>query len=161
VAARIKAVEGDISTLTATQFESQVGGEAAVLNAILVGIALLSLVVGGLSVVNTMVMSVAERRREIGVRRAIGATRERVVYELLLESGWVGFIGGIVGLGLAAVTVVLANEAGRADGTVLFDLRVTGGVFAVLFSTGLGILGGLLPAWNAARLDPVDALRFA
>ena len=77
---------------------------------------MISLVVGGLSVINTMAMSVAERTREIGIKRAIGGTRRRIIQELVLEAGLIGFIGGLIGLGLGAIVVALANDAGRNPG---------------------------------------------
>ena len=123
-------------------------------------VAIISLVVGGLSVINTMAMSVAERTREIGIKRAIGGSRGRIIRELVVEAGVIGFIGGLVGLGLGALVVVLGNEIGRDSGTVLFDLTPGTAIFAVAFSTILGILAGVIPAWSAARLDPVEALRY-
>jgi putative ABC transport system permease protein len=132
----------------------------AIFNAIIIGVALISLVVGGLSVINTMAMSVAERTREIGIKRAIGGSRGRIVRELLAESGAIGLLGGLLGLGLGTLVVVVANEAGRASGTVLFQMTPQTAIFAVGFSTILGTVAGLIPAWNASRLDPVDALRY-
>jgi len=114
----------------------------------------------GLSVINTMAMSVAERTREIGIKRAIGGSRGRIIRELVTEAGMIGLLGGLIGLALGAVVVVIANEAGRDSGTILFDLTWGTAAFAVAFSTVLGIVAGLVPAWSAARLDPVDALRY-
>jgi putative ABC transport system permease protein len=116
--------------------------------------------VGGLSVINTMAMSVAERTREIGIKRSIGASRVRIVRELVFESSLIGLTGGVIGLVLGAIVVVVANEAGRSSGTILFQLTLETAVFALVFSTILGALAGLVPAWTAARLDPVEALRY-
>jgi putative ABC transport system permease protein len=107
-----------------------------------------------------MAMSVAERTREIGIRRAIGGSRGRIIRALVAEAGLIGLIGGLIGLGLGALVVVLANEAGRAGGTILFDLTPGTAIFALAFSTILGMLAGVIPAWSAARLDPVAALRY-
>jgi putative ABC transport system permease protein len=107
-----------------------------------------------------MAMSVTERTREIGVKRAIGGSRRRIVRELVAEAGVIGVIGGVLGLALGAIVVLLANEAGRSSGTVLFDLTPLTALFAVAFSTILGMLAGIVPAWSAARLDPVQALRY-
>ena len=116
--------------------------------------------VGGLSVINTMAMSVAERTREIGIKRAIGGSRRRLVSELVPESALIGFIGGMVGLGLGAAIATLGNELGRGSGFLLFLLTPWTAVTAVAFSTILGAVAGLVPALHAARLDPVAALRY-
>jgi putative ABC transport system permease protein len=160
VATRIEDAVANSATLTGAEFDEQVGASTAIFNAIIIGVAIISLVVGGLSVINTMAMSVAERTREIGIRRAIGGSRGRIIRALVAEAGLIGLIGGLIGLGLGALVVVLANEAGRAGGTVLFDLTPETAIFAVGFSTILGMLAGVIPAWSAARLDPVAALRY-
>jgi putative ABC transport system permease protein len=160
VADRIEAQVTGVTTMTGKDFDEQIGSATAIFNAILIGIALISLVVGGLSVVNTMAMSIAERTREIGIKRAIGGSRRRIVRELVTEAGLIGFIGGATGLALGAVVVVLANEAGRSSGNVLFELTTGTAVTAILFSTILGAIAGFLPAIHAARLDPVAALRY-
>jgi putative ABC transport system permease protein len=149
-----------VQTITGNEFDEEIGSATAIFNAIILGVALISLVVGGLSVVNTMAMSVAERTREIGIKRAIGASRGRIMRELVSEAGLIGLIGGMIGLVLGTLVVYFANEAGRASGTILFQLTVGTAVFALVFSTVLGMLAGLAPAWNAARLDPVEALRY-
>jgi putative ABC transport system permease protein len=160
VAAAIEARIADVNALTGDDYDAIYGGSASVFNSIIVGIAVISLIVGGMSIINTMAMSVAERTREIGIRRAIGASRRRVIRELMTESGVIGAIGGLVGTSLGAVIVLLVNEAMRSSGTILFELSTANLVFAVGFSTVLGIVAGLVPAWSAARLDPVTALRY-
>ncbi len=160
VASAIEASVANSATMTGAEFEETVGGTTAIFNAIIIGVAAISLIVGGLSVINTMAMSVAERTREIGIKRAIGGSRGRIIRELVAEAGVIGLIGGLIGLGLGAGVVVLANEAGRSGGTVLFDLTPLTAAFAVGFSTILGMLAGIVPAWSAARLDPVSALRY-
>ncbi len=160
LAVRIEAQVPGVAAMTGKDFDQQIGSATSIFNAILVGIALISLAVGGLSVVNTMAMSIAERTREIGIKRAIGGSRVRIVRELVVEAGLIGFIGGMIGLVLGALVVTLANEAGRASGNVLFDLTSGTAVTAVAFSTILGALAGFVPAVHAARLDPVAALRY-
>ena len=160
VAAQIKALDPELGTMTGGDFDRLAGSYAAMLNSILVGIGLISLVVGGLSVVNTMAMSIAERTREIGIKRAIGASRIRIVREVVAESALIGCIGGTIGLALGALLVTAANEAGRASGTILFELTAGTAISSVAFSTVLGALAGFVPAVHAARLDPVAALRY-
>ena len=160
VAAAIEAAVENSATMTGAEFSETVGATTVIFNAIIIGVAAISLIVGGLSVINTMAMSVAERTREIGIRRAIGGSRRRIVRELVAEAGVIGLLGGLIGLGLGAAVVVLVNEAGRSNGTVLFDLTAQTAAFAVGFSTILGMVAGIIPAWTAARLDPVSALRY-
>ncbi len=160
LAARIKAEVPGVATMTGKDFDKQIGSATSILNSILVGIALISLLVGGLSVVNTMAMSIAERTREIGIKRAIGGSRTRIVRELVIEAGLIGFIGGAVGLILGAIVVTVVNEVGRSSGTVLFDLTTGTAITALAFSTILGAIAGFVPALHAARLDPVTALRY-
>ena len=156
----IEASVAQVGTLTGTDFDREVTSATEIFNAIVIGIGLISLVVGGLSVINTMAMSVAERTREIGIKRAIGATRGRIMREIVIEAASIGLLGGLLGLGLGAIVVTVANEIGRDSGNLLFQLTAPTAVVALAFATVLGAVAGLLPAWNAARLDPVQALRY-
>ncbi len=149
---RLRAVSGE-------DFDEQFGSTIAIFNAIILSVALISIVVGGLTVINTMTISVTERRREIGIKRAIGATQGMIMRELVWEAGLMGFIGGLTGLGLALLVIYFSNAAGLSTGTVLFHLTPWIAILGVSFSTVLGAIAGVLPAWSAARLDPVDALR--
>jgi putative ABC transport system permease protein len=160
VAAEITALDSELGTMTSGDFDRLAGSYASMLNSVLIGIGLISLIVGGLSVVNTMAMSIAERTREIGIKRAIGASRVRIVREIVAESALIGFIGGSIGLAIGALIVTLANEAGRSSGTILFELTAGTAISSLAFSTVLGALAGFVPAVHAARLDPVAALRY-
>ena len=118
--------------MTGEDFDSQIGSATSILNSILVGIALISLAVGGLSVINTMAMSVAERTREIGIKRAIGGGRCRIVRELVTESALIGFLGGAIGLVLGAVARHRSpTRRAASSGTVLFELTTGTAVTAV------------------------------
>jgi len=158
LARRLEGALPKVAALTAHDCDQTVGSTANLLSGIIVGVGLISLVVGGLSVINTMAMSVNERTREIGIKRAIGASRRRVVVEFVGEAGVIGLIGGLFGLALGAMVVFGGNELGRDSGTYLFRLTLGTAVGALGFATVLGMAAGLLPAAHAARLDPVTAL---
>jgi putative ABC transport system permease protein len=160
LAALIEAQVPDVAAMTGEDFDRQIGSATSILNSILIGVALISLLVGGLSVINTMAMSIAERTREIGVKRAIGGGRRRIVRELVTESALIGLIGGLAGLVLGVAVAWAANEAGRSSGTILFEPTLGTAITAIAFGTILGAAAGFVPALHAARLDPVEALRY-
>jgi putative ABC transport system permease protein len=131
----------------------------AIFTAITTAAALLALVIGGLSVVNTMFMAVAERVREIGLKKAVGATTRHIMGEFLLEATFIGGLGGLIGYGIGAVITIVANANTPPGQSTLFLLTLRLTVFALGFAIALGAVAGILPAWRAARLDPVTALR--
>lgn len=129
----------------------------AVFTAITTVAALLALVIGGLSVVNTMLMAVSERVREIGLKKAVGARTGDIVREFVAESTLIGTIGGILGFAVGAlVTIALGGSAG-SGGLFLITPRLT--VLSLGFAVILGAVAGVLPAYRASRMDPVVALR--
>jgi putative ABC transport system permease protein len=129
------------------------------LTAITTGSAVLALVVGGLSVVNTMLMAVTERVREIGLKKALGAQTGHILREFLLEAILFGAIGGGLGLLLGWTTTLAINAWTAAQNLSLFLVSGRLVVLAVVFSVGLGAVAGIVPAFRAARMDPVTALR--
>lgn len=131
----------------------------AVFTAITTAAALLALIIGGLSVVNTMFMAVAERVREIGLKKAVGATTFNVMGEFMLEATLIGLLGGLIGYGLGVLITVIANTTTPPSQPTLFLVTPTLTILAIGFATGLGAVAGVLPAWRAARMDPVIALR--
>ncbi|HEV3468870.1 MAG TPA: ABC transporter permease [Pyrinomonadaceae bacterium] len=114
----------------------------------------IALVVGGIVVMNIMLVSVTERTKEIGIRKALGARRADILKQFLVEAVTLSAIGGAVG-------VAIAWGAGRAVSAVLIPtyLSLTAVVVAVTVSGGIGVAAGIFPAWKAARLDPIEALR--
>ncbi len=150
----------EITAMGPSGFEKSVTEPLQIFNQIIYAVALISLLVGGLSVINTMTMAVAERTREIGVRKAIGATDGAIMRQFIAESAIMGSIGGLVGLGLGALIVMAGNAAGAASGNELFLITPRLAVGSVGFALFLGVVSGLYPAWHAARLNPVAALRY-
>ena len=118
-------------------------------------IAAISLIVGGIGIMNIMLATVTERTREIGIRRAVGAGQRTVLAQFLAEASLLSAIGGLIGL-LAGIGGALAVQAvfGFA---VAFSPVIA--IMAVCVSVAIGVIFGLFPAWKAARMDPVEALR--
>lgn len=127
-----------------------VAGTIAVVGLFITG---LSLFVGGIGIMNIMFVSVAERTREIGVRKAIGAKRRTILLQFLIEAACICGIGGLIGLGIAWPLTLLLNQFMTAS------LSIPMVVLALSVSLFTGVISGFLPAWRAARLNPVDALR--
>jgi putative ABC transport system permease protein len=127
------------------------------MTAALLAIASVSLVVGGIGIMNIMLVSVRERTREIGVRRALGATRQDILLQFLIEALLLATIGGLVGLGTGAGLVALVNEYAPD-----VPLKLSGWIAAIAFGASfvVGVVSGVVPARRAAMLDPVDALRY-
>ena len=131
----------------------------AVFTAITTGAALLALVIGGLSVVNTMIMAVTERVREIGLKKAVGAHTVHILREYMLEATLIGLLGGLIGYALGVGLANLLDAAGRSSNLDLFLITPTLTILALGFAVVLGAVAGVIPAFRAARLDPVTALR--
>jgi len=124
-------------------------------NIVLGSIAGISLLVGGIGIMNIMLASVTERTREIGIRRAIGAKRRQIIFQFLIETVVLSTTGGIIGLGVGGLIPLLITYFSHM--TTLITLS---GVLLPLFiSMTIGIVFGLYPAMRAARVDPIVALR--
>jgi putative ABC transport system permease protein len=160
VAAAAKRKLPDIEAFTSTEFEQQIAAPLQIFTTIIYAIGAISLLVGGLSVINTMTMSVSERTREIGIRKAIGASDGQVMRQFVAESAIIGLLGGLGGLVLGLLVALAGNAAGEASGQALFLVTPRLMVASVAFAVFLGVVSGLYPAWHAARLNPVAALRY-
>lgn len=160
LAARIKkAGISDIKVTSPSEAKKQFEQFSVTFNLIVMGSALIALIVGALSVLNTMAMSVAERVKEIGLKKAIGARTSQVLREFLFEAAAIGLVGGLVGLGLGTLLVGGINGATVQSGTQIFEVTGRLAIGTLIFATVLGAVAGFFPALNAARLNPVDALR--
>jgi putative ABC transport system permease protein len=123
--------------------------------AILVGVVGLSLVVGGIVIMNIMLMVVSERTREIGLRKALGARRRDIIWQILTESVTLSTMGGMVGTGLGFMLAVLISKVSPLPAAVqLWSVAIGIGITAVV-----GLFFGMYPAMRAAALDPIEALR--
>jgi putative ABC transport system permease protein len=132
------------------QMFNRVAGTIALIGLFITG---LSLFVGGIGIMNIMFVSVAERTREIGIRKAIGAKRRTILLQFLTEAACICMIGGLIGLGIAWPLTLIIQQFLPAT----MSLTVVG--IALLVSLVTGVVSGFLPAWRAARMNPVDALR--
>lgn len=123
---------------------------------VLVAIAGISLLVGGIGIMNIMLVSVTERTREIGIRKSLGAKQKDIMLQFVIEAGTVSCIGGIIGIIIGSVVSLFAGK--------LLDLTVSPSAWAIAIafgvSVGIGIAFGFLPAKKAAKLNPIDALRY-
>ena len=147
--------DNDFAVINRKQFVESRQAATDVFTYLLAGIAGVSLVVGGIGIMNIMLVTVTERTREIGIRKALGATRGNILLQFLVESTTLCLIGGVLGIALGATAAsLLAKFAG-------WQTVVTSGsaAAAFTFSACIGILFGIWPARRAARLDPIDALR--
>lgn len=159
IATAIETEVDGVRTVTPEQVEDQIGQATIVFNLIIVGASVIAVIVGGLSVINTMVMTVSERVREIGIKKAVGAPTGAILREFLVEATLLGAIGGIIGLSAGALLVVVLNAQTAGSGTSVFLLTPMLLLRSFAFATVLGALAGIYPALRAARLDPVTALR--
>ena len=123
---------------------------------VLTAVSFVALMIGGIGVMNIMLVSVTERTREIGIRKAVGATRANILWQFLIEAVALTAIGGLAGLAVGEVASLLMNKYSPLPAYVpLWAIAVGIGI-----SAAVGIIFGLWPAWKAARLDPIEALRY-
>ncbi len=159
VAGRVNMIEG-LRASDPRRLSQNLAATTRVFDSIVYGAALIALIVGSLSIVNTMTTAVRERTREIGIRKAIGASDGAILLEFLTESALVGAIGGLLGIVAGIALCALLDAHARSQGSLQLFYVTTGlAVGAFIFSVLLGALSGLPPAWSAARLNPTVALR--
>ena len=151
----------DFTIFTQDQILSATSSILGVLTIFLGGIAAISLLVGGIGIMNIMLVSVTERTREIGLRKAIGARKVDILLQFLTESVVLSLFGGITGIGLAWVIATIVGLVAAANNAAITPRIETSAILlATLFSMGVGLVFGLYPANRAANLQPVEALRY-
>jgi putative ABC transport system permease protein len=146
--------EEDFTVTEQTEILSTVNQVFAMVNAILLAIGSISLIVGGIGIMNIMYASVTERTKEVGIRRAIGATKADILGQFLAEAVVLSVLGGLVGLFLASIIVLIVRN--------FFPAEINAVAVAVAFfvSAGIGIFFGVFPANKAAELPPIEAIRY-
>ena len=127
------------------------------LSLILGGIAGISLLVGGIGIMNIMLVSVTERTREIGIRKAIGAQRSDITIQFMIESIFISLMGGIIGMVLSIIILSVLNVFVTEVTFVIFPSVA---LLALSFSIAVGLIFGIYPANKAAKLKPINALRY-
>jgi putative ABC transport system permease protein len=160
VANRIRAAVDRVSVVSPADAAGQLDRALTFLESVILGSGLVALLVASLAVTNTMFTAVVERRREIGLRRVVGATRRQVIGLLLVEAAILGLVGSALGLAGGAAAVAALNALTRRIGAAIFLLTPRLVVAAAAMPTALATLAGLWPAWRAARLPPTEAVRY-
>ena len=154
-----------VTTAISMDVAAELGGIAALTGAIVIltGIASISLLVGGIGIMNIMLVSVTERTREIGIRKALGAKERTILAQFVVEAATTSALGGVLGIALGYVMSMVANRVlpmFMTDTTVTVSPSFNSIVVAFGISVGIGVLFGYLPARRAARLNPIEALRY-
>jgi putative ABC transport system permease protein len=149
-------VQNDFNVLDTKEIADTMSGTTRILTALLGAVAAVSLLVGGIGIMNVMLVSVTERTREIGTRLAIGALEREVLLQFLVEAVTLSTVGGVVGIALANLTSTLLARLMQVP--FLFNFQIN--TLAFVFSGAIGVIFGYLPARRAARLNPIEALRY-
>ena len=148
--------DDDFNVRNLTSLMETVNQSTAMLTLLLGAIAGISLIVGGIGIMNIMMVSVTERTREIGIRKALGATFMNIMTQFLIESMVIGIIGGIIGIAMGCIASKVIPQLG--DFTTV--ITITPIVVSFMFAVGIGLFFGIYPARKAAKLDPIEALRY-
>jgi len=149
-------VDDDFRITSMKEIASAVSEAIGTMTLLLGAIAAISLLVGGIGVMNIMLVSVLERTREIGIRKALGARERDIWGQFLIEAAFLTFTGGIIGVIVGWVVSYIISSMGEITTVVSADIVI----LAVSVSVGIGLFFGFYPAWNASRLNPIEALRF-
>ena len=153
--------EEDVRVFNQADLSESAAQQNAFLTMLLAGIAMVSLIVGGIGIMNIMLVSVTERTREIGIRKALGAKRKDILNQFLIESVTLSLVGGLLGIGLGiggSLWMGRSPDEGGAGFPMMLSL--TPMIVSFGFSAFVGVFFGIYPAMKASRLDPIEALRY-
>jgi len=151
----VTGTDDDFRIMSVEEISSTISEVTGTMTLLLGAIAAISLLVGGIGVMNIMLVSVLERTREIGIRKALGARERDIWGQFLIEAAFLSFAGGIIGVIVGWLIAYFVNSSGLMTTVVGADIVI----LAVGVSVGIGLFFGFYPAWNAARLNPIEALR--
>ncbi len=157
---RIELGVENIKTISPQEMRKQSEQLLMVLNLITISAAVLAAIIGGLSVMNTMLMSVSERTRDFGLMKAMGAEVRDILLMTMGESALMGIMGGTIGIAGGCIFIYFMNEYLATLGTVLFAVTYRLVIISLLFATFLGTMSGILPAYRAARMRPMEAMKY-
>jgi len=150
-----------VTVSSSDQLLESINSVLGILTLFLVGIGGISLIVGGIGIMNAMITSVMERTKEIGLMKALGASNNKILTIFLLEASFIGAIGGAIGIVIGFSLSILVSVIGTAIGfSLVAYIGPEIAIGALIFSMFVGMISGILPAINAAKLDPVVALRY-
>ena len=151
----------DFTVFSQEDFVSTAQTITGVLTIFLGGIAAISLLVGGIGIMNIMLVSVTERTREIGLRKALGARKRDILIQFLTESALLSLLGGMIGIALGWLIAFVVGKIAAASGNPFTPaVGLDAILLATIFSTAVGLFFGIYPANRAANLEPVEALRY-
>lgn len=149
-----------VKALSPSDLRKQIEQSLIVFSLITISAAVLAAIIGGLSVMNTMLMSVSERTKEFGLMKALGAETRDILFMTMGEAALMGILGGIVGIIGGGALVYYLNDFLASRGTTLFTITPRLIAIAIVFATLLGVLSGMYPAYRAAKMSPMEALRY-
>jgi putative ABC transport system permease protein len=147
--------------MTPEQMLEMIGELLSVIRLVLGGIAGISLVVGGIGIMNSMYTSVLQRKNEVGIMKSVGATNKDVMLIFMVEAGLIGMVGGLLGVMLGSAIALVTGEVAAQAGFALLSIKLSWqlSLFGLLFALIIGMIAGVLPARQAAKLRPAEALK--
>ncbi len=149
-----------VKTFSPAELRKQIEQSLIIFSLITVSAAVLAAIIGSLSVMNTMLMSVSERTKEFGLMKALGADTRDIIFMTMSEAALMGVLGGIIGVAGGGAVIYYLNEYLASRGTVLFSITPRLIVISLVFATALGVISGTYPAYRAAKMSPMEALRY-